>query len=191
MKTKKISLNLIFILGVFIAVAIIMVMVYADNNSAKFSEAIGDSRVKAYFPGEFVGLYKGDITFLSVEDNIAVLEIKNTTSENWEPKLEICGITAVNGTIPEEDGVFFQANHYVLTNKPDEYQPDSGCSCLDKLKYTIDGKKNDSCIIPPDGKFHRLEIDYNFLSDNDITLNGDLTIDGKVFIITPSLLEQS
>ncbi|MDE6578930.1 MAG: hypothetical protein K2K41_00145 [Ruminiclostridium sp.] len=72
-------------------------------------------------------------------------------------------------------------DHYTLTNKKQEYE--SEFLLYDALKYIVDGKKSDNCIIPADGKEHIVEIDYNYLDENDIEQNGELEIDFYHFML--------
>lgn len=137
-----------------------------DNSSAGNSPAI------IYGVGSNADFTNGNIKFLSVKNNVAALSFTNKKAEDWEPELKIRGLKYIDGT---------KRTSYTLTNKDKGY--DSKFVLYDALKYTIDGKKSDVCVIPADGKEHIVEIDYSYLEENGIELDSELKIDLEQFML--------
>ncbi len=70
---------------------------------------------------------------------------------------------------------------YIFTNKTFSSENPRVFVDYDALKLTIDGKETDKLIIPPDGKEHILEINYDYLKDNGIVSDTSVKIDKYKF----------
>lgn len=182
MKTK--SKNAVIIcVGAVLITALIIGMIYANNQYRKDNDIA--SRMVGYGVGASKKLTNGKVTYLSLKNNAATLSFTNETGKEWEPELKIQGFKQISETLtPLEEGWLCKGDIYTLTNKEQDYQSDF--LLYDALKFSVDGQENSSCVIPPDGKEHIVEIDYSYLNENDIDLNSELYIDGDCFVIRPS-----
>lgn len=160
--------------------AIAIIFTKTENTENNINAVAGDSRSFAYAAGSSIGLTKGNVKYLSLKNSTVTLSFTNEAAEEWEPELKIQGFKAT-GTAMYMDLVGRKGNSYTLTNTDQGYE--SEFLLYNALKYTVDGEKSDNCVIPTDGKEHIVEINYSYLEENDIELDGDLYIDGHCFVL--------
>ncbi len=180
-KNRKLSLILLTCSGIVLIAALVIGMICANNHYNKKDNDFA-SRAVGYGVGANKEMTNGNVAFLSNKNNIATLSFTNKTDKAWEPALKIQGSKQIGETLtPMDEGGICRHDLYTLTNKKQDYQ--SEFLLYDALRYTIDGKKSDSCIIPPDGKEHIVEIDYSYLEENGIELCSELYIDIDCFVL--------
>lgn len=182
-KSKNTTPILFACIGAALIVTIIAGIIFANNgkNEETMNAPVGDSRMVVYGVGSNKDFTNGNVKFLSLKNSVATLSFTNETTKEWEPELEIQGFQATGETAYYMDIVGRYGHTYTLTNKDRGYESDY--LLYDELKYSIDGKKSDSCVIPPDGKEHIVEIDYSYLKENDIELASELYIDSYYFLL--------
>ena len=182
-KSKNTTPILFACIGAALIVAIIAGIIIAKNkkNEEIMNAPVGDSRMVVYGVGSNKDFSNGNVKFLSLKNSVATLSFTNETTKEWEPKLEIQGFQSTGETAYYMDIAGRYGHTYILTNKDRGY--DSDYFLYNALKYSIDGKKSDSCVIPPDGKEHIVEIDYSYLKENDIELVSELYIDSCCFLL--------